>query len=113
VVKNTLSKAAGDLVQTQAGNEGKGKSLEEKRKKLEVVRKKLTQAKQRLENEKVELMTLEERSSELARFQGENEVGLIDGACHVIGCRLTQELRVQKACDDVASTVHQSVTDSD
>jgi hypothetical protein len=37
VVKNTLSKAAGDLVQTQAGNEGKGKSLQEKRKKLEVV----------------------------------------------------------------------------
>ena len=73
VVKNTLGKAAGDLVQTQAGNEAKGAQLEEKRKKLETVRKKLSKARQRLENEKVELMTLEERSAELARVQTDNE----------------------------------------
>lgn len=73
VVKNTLSKAAGDLVQTQSGNEGKGTQLEEKKKKLELVRRKLAKARQRLENEKVELMTLEERSAELARVQADNE----------------------------------------
>jgi peptidoglycan hydrolase CwlO-like protein len=89
VVKNTLSKAAGDLVQTQAGNEGKGTQLEEKRKKLEHVRKKLSKAKQRLENEKVELMTLEERSAELARVQGDNEdeLGAVqkEGIAHKVG----------------------------
>lgn len=73
VVKNTLSKAAGDLVQTHAGNEARGGQLEERRKKLSVVRKKLAKAKSRLENEMVELMTLEERSTELARIQADND----------------------------------------
>ena len=36
--------------------------------------------------------------------------GLMDSAHHVIGCRLTQETRVQNALDDMASTVHQSLT---
>ena len=33
----------------------------------------------------------------------------MDTACHVIGCHLTQESRVQNAFDEVASTIHQSV----
>ena len=39
--------------------------------------------------------------------------GLMDTARHVIGCRLTLETRVQKACDDVASTIHLSLPDSE
>jgi hypothetical protein len=35
--------------------------------------------------------------------------GLMDSARHVIGCHSTQETRVQNACDDVASTIHQSL----
>ena len=30
----------------------------------------------------------------------------MDSARHVIGCHLTQETRVHKALDDVASTIH-------
>jgi len=33
----------------------------------------------------------------------------MDSARHVIGCRLTQDTRVQHAFDDVASTIHQSL----
>jgi hypothetical protein len=33
----------------------------------------------------------------------------MDSARHVIGCRLTQDTMVQNACDDVASTNHQSL----
>ena len=35
--------------------------------------------------------------------------GLMDSACHVIGCQSTQEARVQNAFDDVASTIHQTL----
>ena len=34
----------------------------------------------------------------------------MDSACHVMGCHITQEIRVQNAFDDVASTIHQSLT---
>ena len=37
-------------------------------------------------------------------------LGLMDGARHVIGCRLTQEPRVQNACDDVVSIIHESLS---
>jgi protein subunit release factor A len=33
----------------------------------------------------------------------------MDTACHVIGCHVTLVARVQNACDDVASTIHQSL----
>jgi hypothetical protein len=36
--------------------------------------------------------------------------GLMDGACHVIGCHSNQETTVQNAFDDVAST--NGLTDS-
>jgi len=32
-----------------------------------------------------------------------------DSARHVIGCRFTQETVLQNVCDDVASTIHQSL----
>jgi len=34
--------------------------------------------------------------------------GLMDSARHVIGCHSTQGMRVYKAFDEVASTIHQS-----
>jgi len=34
----------------------------------------------------------------------------MDGAHHVIGCRFAQEMRVQNACDDVASTMYRSLS---
>ena len=33
----------------------------------------------------------------------------MDSARHVMGCHLTQSMRVQNAFDDVASTIHQSL----
>ena len=73
LAKNTLARVAADLVQTDAGNDAKMANLEEKRRRLEKTRKKLDKAKRRLEDEKLELMTLEERSAELARINKDNE----------------------------------------
>jgi hypothetical protein len=36
-------------------------------------------------------------------------LGLKENARHVIGCLFTQDMDVQNACDDKASTVHQSL----
>jgi hypothetical protein len=35
--------------------------------------------------------------------------GLTHSARHVIGCRISQDTRVQNAFDDVASTIYQSI----
>ena len=39
-------------------------------------------------------------------YNVEDDVGLMHSAHHVIGCHIAQEMRVQNASDDVASTIH-------
>jgi len=73
LAKNTLARIATDLAQIDAGNKAKLDQLEQKQKKLESIRRKVDRAKRRLEDEKVELMTLEERSAELGRINKDNE----------------------------------------
>ena len=73
LAKNTLARVAADLVQTDAGNDAKMANLREPAKATGEDAKKLDKAKRRLEDEKLELMTLEERSAELARINKDNE----------------------------------------
>jgi len=111
IVKNTLAKAAADLAQADAGNEAKGMTLAEKRKKLERARKKVDAAVRRLEEEKVELMSLEEKQAELERIMRDNESELDavmkEGAAHKeLLVKSNQELTDLRAKErDLASQI--------
>jgi hypothetical protein len=49
------------------------------------------------------------RTDEVCSPRHRMPCGLMDSACHVIGCHLNHETRLQDAFNDLASTIYQSL----
>lgn len=72
LLNNTMKSLGRELATENTENASKLAAVEAKKQKLESLKRQLARTELRLENEKIELMTLEERSAELDRIAADN-----------------------------------------